>query len=149
MGRGCEVTRRGRQHLLGHARRVSGTSSTRLACSTDLTGWERGLFAVRSWSNTGRGADYHPLLGSKRSRAEEQNPRSSRETVESLPRSFVAARSYWFTSPLFARRDRLSSPGKDIPEGTGGARVSSSASSKKAVFFDEGDFLRIGYEGVW
>jgi hypothetical protein len=141
---------RGRPHILGTRDAiVARRSLNRCAGPTDLTGPGRDFVAVRTWSNTGRGADYHPLLGSKRSRAEEQHPRTSREAVESSPRPFAAARSYWLTSPLFARRDPLSGPRKDIPESTGDARPSSSPSSQKAVIFDEGDFLRIGYEGVW
>jgi hypothetical protein len=100
---------------------------------------------VRNWSNTGRRAAY-PLLGSKR--AEEGSSRDSREGAESAPRPFVAARFYWLTSPLFARRDPLGDPGEDISESSHSARIPSSI-SHKAVFRNEGDFSRIGYEGTW
>jgi len=102
---------------------------------------------VRNWSNTGRSADHHPLLGSKRS--EEQNPRRSREAIESLPRPFVAARSYWLTSRLFARPQPVLNARRDIPESADGAHPSSRVSSQKAVIFDEGGFFRIGYQAVW
>lgn len=115
---------------------------------TDLRHREGDVVALRNWSNTSRGTDY-PLLGSKRSRAEKQGPGDPREADESLPRPFVAARFYWLTSPLFARRDPVSNSREDIPESRGTARLSSRASWQRAVFRDEGNLLRICYEGTW
>lgn len=148
MGRGCAKPRAedgkmcsAREARAWHSSRLSKWLRRRNRCHV-----ARELIAVRNWSNTGRGAAY-PLLGSKR--AEEERARDSREGVESAPRPFGAARFYWLTSPLFARRDPPRDPREDIAESGRPARFSSRGSSQKAVFRDEGDFSRIGYEGTW
>lgn len=99
---------------------------------------------MRNSSNTGR-ATVYPLLGAKRSRAEKEPSRRSQEAVQSFPRPFATARSYWLSSPVFAGRDAVLSSREDVPKSTN-AELALSASSQKALFLDEGDFLRIGFE---
>jgi hypothetical protein len=108
---------------------------------------KRAFFIVRNFSNTGRASDY-PLLGAKRSRAEKELSRNSQEAVQSFPSLFTTARSYWFSTPLFARHDAESSSREEVPESTN-AEIALSVSSKTALFVDEGEFLRLGYERAW
>ena len=143
MGRGCSLAPR-TARCVQHARHARGAVSKWLR-RRNRSHVARELIAVRNWSNTGRGAAY-PLLGSKR--AEEERARDSREGVESAPRPFGAARFYWLTSPLFARRDPPRDPPEDIAESGRPARFSSSASSQARFFATRGEFSRIGYEGA-
>jgi len=108
---------------------------------------KRAFFIVRNFSNTGRASDY-PLLGAKRSRAEKEFSRNSQEAVQSFPSLFATARSYWFSTPLFARRDAESSSREEVPE-SANAEIALSVSSKTALFVDEGEFVRIGYGRAW